>query len=110
MGRCLGARVMRSKRSLRSHFDGRDDSHLGRGALASLITLYALATAQLVWCYLWLVRPYVQAVQYEHGEERMRFQGRLMMLPMRWAHANAPLLWVSGWLSKYIYWFPRVVS
>ena len=76
-----------------------------------LVTLYALATVQLVWCYLWLVRPYVQTVQYEHGEERMPFQGRLMMmLPMRWAHGNAPLVWVSSWLSKYIYWFPRVVS
>jgi hypothetical protein len=76
-----------------------------------LVTLYALATVQLVWCYLWLVRPYVQTVQYEHGEERMPFQGRLMMmLPMRWAHVNAPLVWVSRWMSEYIYWFPRVVS
>ncbi len=76
-----------------------------------LLALYALATVQLVWCYLWLVRPYVQTIQYEHGEERMPFQGRLMMvLPMRWAHVNAPLVWISGWLSKYVYWFPRVVS
>ena len=41
-----------------------------------LIALYALATIQTVWCYLWLVRPYVQTVWYEHGEERMPFQGR----------------------------------
>ncbi len=76
-----------------------------------LWALYALATVQFVWCYLWLVRPYVQTVWYEHGEERMPFQGRLMMIaPMLWAHTNAPLLWVSEWLSRYIYWFPRVVS
>lgn len=76
-----------------------------------LISLYALATVQFVWCYLWLVRPYVQTVMYEHGEERMPFQGRLMMIaPMLWAHTNAPLVRVSSWLSKYIYWFPRVVS
>ncbi len=75
------------------------------------IGLYALATVQLVWCYLWLVRPYVQTVMYEHGEERMPFQGRLLMMgPMLWAHTNAPLIWLSSWLSKYIYWFPRVVS
>ncbi len=76
-----------------------------------LVGLYALATVQLVWCYLWLVRPYVQTVMYEHGEERMPFQGRLLMMaPMRWAHTNTPLVWISSWLSKYIYWFPRVVS
>lgn len=76
-----------------------------------LWALYALATVQFVWCYLWLVRPYVQTVWYEHGEERMPFQGRLLMIaPMQWAHTSAPLLWLSSWLSHYIYWFPRVVS
>lgn len=76
-----------------------------------LWALYALATVQFVWCYLWLVRPYVQTVWYEHGEERMPFQGRLLMIaPMQWAHTNAPLVWLSEWLSRYIYWFPRVVS
>lgn len=76
-----------------------------------LQTLYALATAQFVWCYLWLVRPYVQTVWYEHGEERMPFQGRLLMVaPMRWAHTNGPLVQLSEWLSHYIFWFPRVVS
>jgi hypothetical protein len=76
-----------------------------------LWALYGLATVQFVWCYLWLVRPYVQTVWYEHGEERMPFQGRLLMMyPMRWSHTNAPLVWLSSWLSHYIFWFPRVVS
>ena len=35
----------------------------------------------------------------------------MMMLPMRWAHGNAPLVWVSSWLSKlHLTGFQRVVS
>jgi hypothetical protein len=80
-----------------------------RGVL--LLALYALATVQLVWCYLWLVRPYVQTVHYEHGEERMPFQGRLLMaFPMRWAHTSSALLQLGGMLSRYVYWFPKTVQ
>ena len=78
---------------------------------AFLVTLYALATVQIVWCYLWLVRPYVQTVKYEHGEERMPFQGRfLMAFPMRWAHHNPVLLQFGSFLSRFIYWFPKMVQ
>ena len=34
---------------------------------AGLIALYAIATVQFAWCYLWLTRPYVNTELYEQG-------------------------------------------
>lgn len=73
-----------------------------------LSTLYLLATVQFVWCYLWLVRPYVSTILYERGEERMPFQGRLLMVPlMRWAHTQQWAIWIAGAMHSNRYWFPR---
>ena len=76
-----------------------------------LIAVDVLATVQLVWCYLWLTRPYVNTALYEQGLERMPFQGRaLMMLPMRWAHASDMLRQLSLPFALSRFWFPRPVQ
>lgn len=73
-----------------------------------LAALYLLATVQFVWCYLWLVRPYVNTALYEQGRERMPFQGRLLMMPlMRWAHHQQWAVYLAGAMHRNIYWFPR---
>lgn len=75
-----------------------------------LVAVYALATVQLVWCYLWLTRPYVNTLLYEHGQERLPFQGRcLMMLPMYLAHRSSVLLSLAKPFSLSHFWFPRTV-
>ncbi len=79
--------------------------HLRRLALA---VLYLLATVQFVWCYLWLVRPYVTTLLYEEGRERMPFQGRLLMMPiMRWAHGLHWASTLAATMHTSMYWFPR---
>ena len=76
-----------------------------------LAGIYALATVQFVWCYLWLTRPYVNTALYEQGLERMPFQGRaLMMLPMRWAHRSILLQRLSEPFALSRFWFPRPVQ
>ena len=61
-----------------------------------VFAINALATLQLVWCYLWLTRPYVNTELYSQGLERMPFQGRCLMMPvMWWAHHSAPLRWIT---------------
>ena len=73
-----------------------------------LFTVYLLATVQLIWCYLWLTRPYVDTYLYEQGRERMPFQGRcLMMLPMRLAHGNTALRLLDRVFAHSHFWFPR---
>jgi len=75
------------------------------------IAIYALATVQFVWCYLWLTRPYVNTLLYSQGKERMPFQGRCLMVPvMRWAHGSAALQWLSRPFSLSHFWFPRTVQ
>ncbi len=76
-----------------------------------LVAVYLLATIQFAWCYLWLTRPYVNTAQYEHGLERMPFQGRcLMMLPMRWANSSHTLRWLAQPFALSHFWFPRPVQ
>jgi hypothetical protein len=77
-----------------------------------LLAVYVLATIQFAWCYLWLTRPYVNTAQYEHGIERMPFQGRcLMMLPMQLANSSAVLRWAAEpFSSTSHFWFPRPVQ
>jgi hypothetical protein len=77
-----------------------------------LLAVYVMATIQFAWCYLWLTRPYVNTAQYEHGIERMPFQGRcLMMLPMHLANSSAILHWVAEPFSRGShFWFPRPVQ
>ena len=73
-----------------------------------LFAFYLLATVQLMWCYLWLTRPYVDTRQYEQGLERMPFQGRcLMMLPMRLAHENSVLRFLDRLFAHSHFWFPK---
>jgi hypothetical protein len=76
----------------------------------SLLLVYLTATLQLVWCYLWLTRPYVNTFLYERGQERMPFQGRVLMMgPMRLAHRNDVLIWLAGPLGRSHFWFPKPV-
>ncbi len=76
-----------------------------------LLTLYSLATVQFAWCYLWLTRPYVSTLAYENGQERMPFQGRLLMaFPLRWAHASTLLHRLSQPFALSHFWFPRPVQ
>lgn len=73
-----------------------------------LFAFYGLATVQLIWCYLWLTRPYVDTRLYEQGLERMPFQGRcLMMLPMRLAHGNSILGFLDRVFAHSHFWFPK---
>ena len=73
-----------------------------------LFLFYLLATVQLIWCYLWLTRPYVDTRLYEQGLERMPFQGRcLMMLPMRLAHGNTALRLLDRLSAHSRFWFPK---
>lgn len=82
--------------------------HLRHLALA---LLYLLATIQFVWCYLWLVRPYVTTALYEEGRERMPFQGRLLMMPiMRWAHGLHWASTLAATMHTSMYWFPRTMQ
>ena len=75
------------------------------------LTLYFFATVQLVWCYLWLTRPYVNTLLYEQGRERMPFQGRcLMMLPLRLAHGSSALQSLSRPFARSHFWFPKPVQ
>lgn len=75
-----------------------------------LIGIYVMATIQLVWCYLWLTRPYVNTALYEAGRERMPFQGRaLMMLPLRLAHSAPMLRFVPRLFALSPFWFRRQV-
>lgn len=72
---------------------------------------FFLATVQLVWCYLWITRPYVSTALYEQGAERMPFQGRcLMMLPMRLAHSSTLLQAIAQPFGRSHFWFPRPVQ
>ena len=76
-----------------------------------LLLIYSLATIQFAWCYLWLTRAYVNTSLYEHGRERMPFQGRmLMMLPMRLAHSSVVLHGFARFFRMSHFWFPRPVS
>jgi len=76
-----------------------------------LLTLYSLATIQFAWCYLWLTRPYVCTLAYENGQERMPFQGRLLMaFPLRWAHQSTLLHHLSQPFALSHFWFPRPVQ
>ena len=81
-----------------------------KGKRLLLVAGYFLATIQFAWCYFWLTRPYVNTALYEHGKERMPFQGRcLMMLPMRLAHSSVVLKWMSLPFKLSKFWFPRTV-
>ena len=81
---------------------------MNRRQRALLFAFYLLATVQLIWCYLWLTRPYVNTRLYEQGLERMPFQGRcLMMLPMRLAHGNVVLRFLDRIFAHSHFWFPR---
>jgi len=76
-----------------------------------LTAVYFMATIQFAWCYLWITQPYVSTPLYELGQERMPFQGRiLMMWPMRWAHESAILHSMGEPFSKSHFWFPRPVT
>jgi hypothetical protein len=81
-----------------------------KGKRLLLMVGYFLATIQFAWCYFWLTRPYVNTFLYEHGKERMPFQGRcLMMLPMRLAHSSVVLHWMALPFALSRFWFPRPV-
>lgn len=77
---------------------------------ALVCLIYFLATVQFAWCYFWLTRPYVNTRLYEMGQERMPFQGRmLMILPMQLAHSSLVLSWCAPLFRKSHFWFPMPV-
>lgn len=82
-----------------------------KGRKRFLLAIYLAATVQLVWCYLWLTRPYVNTALYERGQERMPFQGRcLMILPMRLAHGSTFLHLLDRIFRISKFWFPKPVQ
>ena len=82
-----------------------------KGKRLLLFATYLIATIQFAWCYLWLTRPYVNTALYERGQERMPFQGRLlMMLPLRLAHSSVVLHWLALPFARSHFWFPRPVQ
>ncbi len=69
-------------------------------------TLYLLATFQFVCCYLRHVPSYMRLMAYEHGSDRMPFQGRLLMMyPLRWAHQSSLFITVAAATDKFFPWF-----
>ena len=51
-----------------------------------------LASAHLTWFYIYSIPSYLNLERYEAGQDRMPFQGRLLMeYPLRWAHSSAAL-------------------
>jgi hypothetical protein len=76
-----------------------------------LQAFYLLATVQVAWCYFWLTRPYVNTYLYEHGQERMPFQGRCLMMPIfRLAHSSSALRLTGKLFAISHFWFPRPVQ
>jgi hypothetical protein len=72
---------------------------------------YVLATVQVAWCYFWLTRPYVNTFLYEHGQERMPFQGRCLMMPIfRLANSSSALHFTGKLFAISHFWFPRPVQ
>ncbi len=75
-----------------------------------LIVLNLLATANLVWFYLNRVPSYITLDRYEVGQERMPFQGRVLMeWPLRWAHQSHLAGEFAAWLTALHLWLPRGV-
>src|SRR6185312_1142023 len=75
-----------------------------------LIVVNLLATANLVWFYLNRVPSYIVLDRYEVGQERMPFQGRVLMeWPLRWAHQSHFVGDFAAWLTALHLWLPRGV-
>jgi len=76
-----------------------------------LIAVNLLATAHVVWFYLNRVPSYIQLDRYEVGQERMPFQGRVLMeYPLRWAHQSHVVGAFAAWLTRLHLWLPRGVA
>jgi len=75
-----------------------------------LIAVNLLATAHVVWFYLNRVPSYIQLDRYEIGQERMPFQGRVLMeYPLRWGHQSHVVGAFAAWLTRLHLWLPRGV-
>ncbi len=75
------------------------------------LLLLALATVDLVWFYLQQVPPGIRLAAYERGQERMPFQGRLLLEPLFcWAHDSAAIGYVSHALLAVPWILTRPVS
>src|ERR1700761_2648473 len=75
-----------------------------------LIAVNLLATANLVWFYLNRVPSYITLERYEVGQERMPFQGRILMeWPLRWAHQSHFVKALAASLTAFHLWLPRGV-
>lgn len=69
-----------------------------------------LATLQLICFYILRVPSYLMYDSYEHGAERMPFQGRMLMqYPLLWAHRSALLIRTAGWLTATRTWSPCTI-
>jgi hypothetical protein len=76
-----------------------------------LVAIYFLATIQFAWCYLRLTLHYVRLETYEYGNERMPFQGRmLMMVPMRWASQSSLVSWLASSSKLTPFWFQKPLT
>jgi hypothetical protein len=65
--------------------------------LTLLVVTYSLATLQFLRAYFIVDQPYLDAVRYEAGTERMPFQSRILMaFVMRHAAANRMLAAIAG--------------
>lgn len=75
-----------------------------------LVAMNLLATANIVWFYINRVPSYTNLPRFELGQERMPFQGRLLMeWPLRWAHQSHWVGAFAAWLSGMHLWLPRGV-
>ena len=65
-----------------------------------IFLLQMLATIQVVFFYIARVPSYLNLNNYEHGLERMPFQGRMLMAyPLLWAHRSTLFSSAAGWLT-----------
>lgn len=74
--------------------------------------MYFLATVQITWYYLGHVSLYMYRWRYEHGVDRMPFQGRLMMMfLLRWSHHSAACITMVNAMKKIAPWvMPYAIS
>lgn len=88
-----------------------EESSSARGVRGFYVLFALLATVHIAWFYVVREQAYLEPALYEHGLERMPFQGRMLMeLPMRWAHASQLLVRLAASIGSTVHlWIRRPI-